>query len=43
MNIGKIINYHGKQYRVVAVHGAGTIDVCYLDGSRYFRITGLSI
>jgi len=40
--IGQLVTMNGKDYRIIAVYPAGTMDVETLDGSRCYRVTGLS-
>lgn len=42
MKIGDIITVYGHQCRVFKVHPFGTVDVIRLDGSRAYRVSGLS-
>lgn len=40
--IGQTYKVYGQTCRIVKVHQFGTIDVETLDGSRAYRVTGLS-
>lgn len=40
--IGQIVTVYGHACRVFKIHAAGTIDVVRVDGSRAYRLSGLS-
>lgn len=40
--VGQVIQVYGQPCRIFKVHPLGTVDVVTLDGSRAYRVTGLS-
>lgn len=42
-HIGQIVMHVGSQYRIFAIHPAGTIDIEQVNGPLAFRVSGLAM